>query len=139
MNNTQKLSIYFQIIGDEFKKEAICNLKTECSIRDMKISEFLTNGKKTMSQISDKLNLTPGSTTTAIDSLIEKKIVKREFDENDRRKVFISLTVKGKEIAKEIVKSHMIISEKILKQLNNKEQILFLELLDKICSNLNKK
>ena len=46
---------------------------------------------KTMTNIALKLGITVGSLTTAINTLVKKRFVRREFDETDRRKVLISL------------------------------------------------
>ncbi|MCA9497299.1 MAG: winged helix-turn-helix transcriptional regulator [Nanoarchaeota archaeon] len=136
MNNIEKLAEYFRIIGEEFKNETVCSMKSQWSIRDIKIIELLIKNRKTMSDLSNHMNLTPGSMTSAIDNLIKLNIVKREFDKDDRRKVYICLSNKGEKIAKDLIKTHSIISKKILNHLNEKEQDEFLSILDKVCKGL---
>ena len=136
-SNTAKLALYFLIIGDEFKKAFNKLNDCPCSLRDMKIVQFLSTGAKTMSELAEFMNLTAGSMTSAVDSLIESKLVKRDFDKNDRRKINIILTKKGENIAKQLHEKHFEISEKILSTLEKKEQEEFLNLLGKITSNLN--
>ena len=48
-----------------------------------------------MSSIARKLNITVGSLTTAMNSLVKKGYVVRERSEEDRRVVLIKLTDKG--------------------------------------------
>lgn len=130
------LASYFNSIGREFKKNMACDPNSDCNFKDYRIIEFLSSGKKTMSELSEEMNLTAGTMTTAIDNLIEKKLVQRENDENDRRKVLITLSKKGNQIAQMVMNQHFEISEKILKTLNEKEKNEFLQLLEKICSKL---
>lgn len=134
--NILELAKHFEIIGKEFKKSNVCS-NNECSLRDIKIFEFLLTGKKTMSELADHMNLTKGSMTTAIDSLIEKKYVKREDDKNDRRKVYIILLKKGENIAKIIFEKHIDVAKKICNILNDSQRKQFFKILSKISKELS--
>lgn len=123
-------------IGKEFKKLEICS-NSQCNLRDMKILEFLFEGKKTMSELADYMDLTRGSMTTAIDSLINKKYVKREYDKNDRRKVYIVLIGDGKKMVKLIFEKHIEIATKMFNILNDEERKQFSNILNKISNGLN--
>lgn len=83
------------VISFHYKKNLNQELDFDCSMKDCGIINFLADGKKTMSQISDFLILTPGTTTIHIDSMIEKGFVKRDYDKEDRRKIYIELSEKG--------------------------------------------
>ena len=48
-----------------------------------------------MSSIARKLNITVGSLTTAMNSLVNKAYVERRRSEKDRRVVYVRLTEKG--------------------------------------------
>ena len=48
-----------------------------------------------MSTIAKKLNITVGSLTTSMNSLVKKKYTERIWSEEDRRVVYIRLTEKG--------------------------------------------
>lgn len=75
------------IITDEFK---------DISNNDMHIIEAVGLGDgDTMSSIAKKLNITAGSLTTSMNSLVNKKYVARERSEEDRRVVYIKLLAKG--------------------------------------------
>jgi len=50
---------------------------------------FLQRGKLTAGELADLTGLTTGAVTGLIDRFEKKKLVKREFDKSDRRKVFI--------------------------------------------------
>ena len=57
--------------------------------------------KMTQNDIATRLHLEPASVVTLIDELERLKLVKRELQNDDRRKYFIKLTQKGFEKAKE--------------------------------------
>ncbi len=50
---------------------------------------FLQKGKLTAGQLAELSGLTTGAVTGLIDRFEKKKLVKRQFDKSDRRKVFI--------------------------------------------------
>src|SRR6185436_16887486 len=50
---------------------------------------ILQKGEMTAGELSNATGLTTGAVTGLIDRLEKKKLVKRQFDKNDRRKVII--------------------------------------------------
>ena len=63
---------------------------------DMHIIEAIWLGQgNNMSTIAKKLNITVGSLTTSMNSLVKKKYTERIRSEEDRRVVYIRLTEKG--------------------------------------------
>ena len=75
------------IITEEFK---------DISNNDMHIIEAIGLGEgNNMSTIAKKLNITVGSLTTSMNSLVKKKYTERIRSEEDRRVVYIRLTEKG--------------------------------------------
>ncbi|MBO5461382.1 MAG: MarR family transcriptional regulator [Ruminococcus sp.] len=66
------------------------------TVNDMHIMRTIGIGEgKNMSSIARELNITVGSLTTSMNSLVKKKYVVRERSEEDRRIVNIRLTEKG--------------------------------------------
>ncbi len=75
------------IITEEFK---------DITNNDMHIIEAVGKGEgNNMSTIAKKMNITLGSLTTAMNSLVVKKYVDRVRSDTDRRVVNITLTEKG--------------------------------------------
>ncbi len=74
----------------------------EGPFKDVSITEVHTieaiglHEKRTMSEVANKLNITLGTLTTAINNLARKDYVERNRDEVDKRVVLISLTKKGR-------------------------------------------
>ena len=74
------------IITEEFK---------DLTNNDMHVIEAIGLGEgRNMSSIAKKLNITVGTLTTAVNSLVNKKYAVRRRSEEDRRVVFVSLTEK---------------------------------------------
>ena len=64
--------------------------KTGLSGTDHKYLGFLLqNGQMTAGELSNLTGLTTGAVTGLIDRFEKKKLVKRQFDKQDRRKIFI--------------------------------------------------
>lgn len=53
------------------------------------LSFFLVKGKLTAGELAELSGLTTGGVTGLIDRFEKKKLVKRQYDDSDRRKVFI--------------------------------------------------
>ena len=75
------------IITEDFK---------DLTNNDMHVIEAIGLGEgNNMSSIARKLNITVGSLTTAVNSLVNKAYVERRRSEKDRRVVYVRLTEKG--------------------------------------------
>ena len=74
---------------------------------DFRILEVLLNkGPLPVNTIGPKVNLTPGSISTAVDRLVERDLVSRVESSEDRRVRVVSLTAKGKELIAPIFRKH---------------------------------
>jgi len=74
---------------------------------DFRILEVLLNkGPLPVNMIGPKVNLTPGSISTAVDRLFDRGLVSRVESPEDRRVRVVSLTAKGKELIAPIFRKH---------------------------------
>ena len=74
---------------------------------DFRILEVLLNkGPLPVNTIGPKVNLTPGSISTAVDRLVERGLVSRVESPEDRRVRVVSLTTKGKDLIAPIFRKH---------------------------------
>ena len=55
-----------------------------------------------VTEIVKMLGITKSQMTSSIDKLIESGFVKRDYDKNDRRKIYISITKEGTEMSNKI-------------------------------------
>jgi MarR family 2-MHQ and catechol resistance regulon transcriptional repressor len=71
--------------------------------------------------IGPKVNLTPGSISTAVDRLVERDLVSRIESPEDRRVRVVSLTSKGKELIAPIFRKHTAEIRKVFADASPKE------------------
>lgn len=99
----------------------------------MHIIEAIGLGEgSTMSVIAKKLNITAGSLTTSMNSLVNKKYAVRERSEQDRRVVHIRLTKKGERAFYHHQEFHRKMTEAVINCLGEEELPVLLKTLDKL-------
>jgi DNA-binding MarR family transcriptional regulator len=114
------LLIFRRKILESVKQEGV---KHDLTLSQVEILNFIgISGKKTMKDIADYLKITPPSTTTIIEEMEKKGLVKRKSDTNDRRVVFIVLGEKTKKIFTSICKQKELIFKEMISKLNKKDQ-----------------
>ena len=110
------------IITEEFK---------DLTNNDMHVIEAIGLGDgNNMSSIAKKLNITVGSLTTAMNSLVNKKYVERRRSEEDRRVVFVKLTDRGVKAYRHHEDYHRQMTRAILDKLDEAEIPLLVKTLD---------
>lgn len=110
------------IITEEFK---------DISNNDMHVIEAIGVGEGgNMSSIAKKLNVTVGTLTTAMNSLVNKKYVERQRNEKDRRVVYVKLTEKGVAAYRHHENYHRQMTQAILDKLSEDEIPVLMKTLD---------
>ena len=110
------------IITEEFK---------DLTNNDMHVIEAIGVGDgNNMSSIAKKLNITVGSLTTAMNSLVNKKYVERRRSEEDRRVVFVKLTDRGVKAYRHHEDYHRQMTQAILDKLDEAEIPVLVKTLD---------
>ncbi len=92
----------------------------------------------TMSNISNRLGITIGSLTTAINTLFQKGYVSRERDAEDRRKVVVGLLPKAVEVLNEHDAFHKEMIDSIFDEMELEKDELLIESLEKLSSYFKK-
>ena len=116
----------------ELEKEAIITEEfKDITNNDMHIIEAIGLGEGArMSVVAKRLNITVGSLTTSMNSLVKKGYVKRERSEKDRRVVFIQLTNKGRMAYHHHAEFHRQMTEAVIAELNENETEVLVKALD---------
>ena len=123
-------------IEEEQLKKAGINL----SINEIHTLEAIYNHPDpTMSNIAKKLRITTGTLTTNINRLVEKKLVNRFVDPNDRRRIILELTDASKEILKIHDKFHDEMIESLFQDLPIEEDEILLKSLENIAKYFKEK
>ena len=93
------------------------------------LEALLHKGSLTVKQIGEKVLLTSGSMTAAVDRLEKRGLVIRSNDDHDRRTRIISLTPEGRELIERAFACHRDAMEEGLKEFSEAERIVLLPLL----------
>jgi len=106
--------------------------------REFTLIIFIGNtGNTIMRDVADFLQIPVSTATGIVDKLVEKGYVKRFHSDEDRRIVQVCLDKQGK-IAFDLLQRQMItMCHRILTDLSTKDQDCFIDILDKISSNLD--
>ena len=109
-------------------------LKSICGQYQMNITEtavisFLYNnpGKDTAADIVELRMLSKGAVSQSVESLIQKKLLEREQDTKDRRRIHLSLTPAANPITQEIEKAQKGFRDKVFQGFTEEERELFNE------------
>lgn len=91
-----------------------------------------------LSEIGEQMLVTKANITGLIDRLEKQGLVKRTRDDIDRRKVWATITQKGKIFAKEMIENYKEWSKNIMVDLDDEEKKQFINTLKKIQTRLVK-
>ena len=105
----------------------------EMGVSDFGVLEALLHkGPLTVKQLGEKVLLTSGSMTAAVDRLIKRGLVTRCDDETDRRARIIQLTDKGRETISEAFTQHRLAMERAVGSFTQQERSELLPLLRRL-------
>lgn len=121
----------FNDIWELEEKAVITEKFKDLTNNDMHIIEAVGLGEgNNMSAIARKLNITVGSLTTSMNSLVNKKYAVRHRSEEDRRVVYIRLTPKGEEAYRHHEEFHKKMVESVINSLDEEEIPVLTKALD---------
>jgi len=107
------------------------------TVTQLGIIEALTHlGPMTISTLCKKLLLTGGNMTLVLDNMEKKKLIRRVYDEKDRRSIYIHLTAKGERAFSEYFIKHANFVTKLFGVLTVEEQKQLGKLLKKLGKNI---
>ncbi|MCP1222837.1 MarR family winged helix-turn-helix transcriptional regulator [Sebaldella sp. S0638] len=134
-----------EVLLDEFYKtyykieEINLNQVIKClTTTELHVIEAIGDQLLTMNELSEKLGITMGTASVAINKLSEKNFIERERSDDDRRKVFVKLSKKGLLAYKYHNSFHSNILEKVTSEISKSKMETFIEVFETIVRNLNK-
>lgn len=93
---------------------------------------LLHKGSLPVNAIGQKIHLTSGSITTAIDRLVQKGLVERLENAEDRRIRLVQLTDAGKNLIEKSFRTHAVAMEQAAVGLSDPERVELISLLKKL-------
>jgi len=101
------------------------------------LTELKLRGTQKHTTLSKKLGYSPGAITSIADRLIKLGLAEREYNENDRRNVFLSITDKGLEVQKEAQQKGHELHVELFKVLSEEEVQQFINIYEKLLKNFD--
>ena len=93
---------------------------------------YENKGLASLKEIAKCLSVTPGAVTQFVDGLVEKKLVERKENINDRRVINVKLSLKTEKEFKLFRKKYLISVSHAFTDFNDEELKQFIKLLSKI-------
>ena len=109
----------------------ICNIQHS----EFPVLKLLSRSKEkpvTISEISEKIQISKPAVSQIINALEDKGFVNRVYTKTDRRVVYVEITEKGNEAIEQAVKKRNESVNELLKKLGEEDAETFLRLLEKI-------
>ena len=79
-------------------------------------------GSQTMGPLAEQLDVNPSTATRVCDRLVEKKLVRRRTDDDDRRAVRVDLTPRGRKLIDEVMKRRRALIAEVLRKMAPRAQ-----------------
>lgn len=131
--NELLVELFHEIIEIEEKSIRKDKKYSKMTTNDMHVIEAIgLGGGKTMSTVARALNVTLGTLTISVNSLVKKGYVDRVRSEEDRRVVLVSLTREGVQAYKHHQKFHEEMIQSVIDHLEEDEQEVLQRALDKL-------
>jgi len=129
----QVLVHLFRRIND-LEEKAICKDKFHnVTLNEIHVVEAIgIQGSKNMSTVAKALDVTTGTLTISVNSLVKKGLVERVRSEDDKRVVLVSLTELGKEVFNRHLVFHEHMVDSITNELSEEELISLGDTLKKL-------
>ncbi|MCR5595165.1 MAG: MarR family transcriptional regulator [Lachnospiraceae bacterium] len=116
------------------EEKAICTDKYKnITLNEIHVIEAIGDeGERNMTSVAKSLEVTTGTLTISVNSLVKKGMVSRVRSEEDRRVVLVSLTEAGRELNRRHTQFHEKMIAEITGDLSEEEQHTLARALDKL-------
>ncbi len=113
----------------QYELDAWMNL--HLGIGQLKALFFISNrGATTTGKLADALNVTPTDATGIVDRLLEKNLITRNGDSNDRRVILLRATSKGDNLVAELREKRRERMTELFSRLTDEEAIIVAQSLN---------
>ena len=119
-----------------FRRKMTDEMHRQVKLLNFSISQLevlyyvIKKGNPTMKNIADKLRITPPSVTSIIESLYDRGLLKREFDEKDRRTIRITATQKTFKLFSVFKDKKLLILKNLFSKLSNENKKQLIKIIN---------
>lgn len=129
----EKFRILFRLFNDIIERKNLLDLTTiDLSDNQFIILKILSvTGPRSVSNLADALNISTAAASKNIDHLVKKKLISRKVVSTNRRKVDVSILLKGRNIVDGYNLNCEDKINSVLSHYSNSDQELFNSMIDK--------
>jgi len=136
----EREEVLFEVFENllRLKSECSCSIFSECGLSDMTVKQIAylkvidEQGDVTFSRLAEITRTSKPTITEMINKCVRMECVYRERCPDDGRILYIRLTEKGQRIAKAEQAALRQVIERMMKTLDEREQVLLAEILQKV-------
>lgn len=130
-NSKRLADLMFRLLTNCTEKEVRHVAKYGVTVAEFRcLKALLANESVNMNQLAQEMHITNSRMTRIIDNLVEKKLVLRIENEQDRRMNFVTLTPDGQLKAQTMLQSAIVINTEILERIPNEKHETVIEAID---------
>ena len=96
------------------------------------LAELKQRGPQQQTVLAKKLGYTPGAMTNIANRLVKRNLAKRQYDESDRRHVYLAITDEGRDLLEEAHEKGKEIRMNMFKVLTEEEVKQYLAIQEKL-------
>lgn len=104
----------------------------DITVEQFHILRRIREGRATVSQLADAKHISRAATSRAVDALVNRGLVKRTPDGDDRRRVFLALSDKGQQLIDSMFDSSRSWMAEKFSQLNEDELQLVVQAMENL-------
>lgn len=138
MTEQEKLIQLFYFILKRLKKEWNKQLQGINHSQYLILKTLLHSGPQKAAQLVEVTQTTPGAITSAADKLVAEGYAKRRGDKEDRRVVYLEITVKGKELVESLFQAQNNVTVRVFQGLPDEDIQHLIRIYHQISNNLEK-
>lgn len=106
--------------------------RSELTLTQLTALQYITHTPDiTLKELAEKLVIAQSSASELVDRLVKMKFIERKISPEDRRKITLNLSNKGKKFIEQHIEENRTFFEKLLKQIPIEEQKEYLSALRK--------
>lgn len=133
--SSQVIEILPLLFREFLKREDNELSRGQITCQQMVMLDLLTRRpRSTMKEISAALSVKMSSATVAVDRLIRQRMLARDRDAADRRRVWVRITPRGRKVVKRVLAQKRLGVEHVFGRLTDRERDQYLSVLLKVRS-----
>ncbi len=135
---TQELGGVFSVFAEEYRRRGRAEMNSFLiSYSQFQTLEYMYQQNEcTMHELAEAQGKSPSTMTGQVDRLIRRDLLARQYDEDDRRIVRVTITPKGQQILRDLVARRKKVLSTLFGMLDIEEQVSYLKTTEKLVAHL---